>query len=93
MSKEDSQWRLPKTSSVEVKRKGGALYVLIPSEIAAFLQVEEGDKVSYIKDTKNKTVLMLNPSRLKVMIEGLGSAEIGFSVPKRLLKKVLSKSG
>lgn len=86
--------RLPRHRyAAEVKRKGGGLYVLIPSEIAKFLEVGERDKIIYLKDIENKVVLMLNPERVKVMIEGIGPAGLSFSIPKKLLEKIKSKDG
>lgn len=77
---------------MEVKRRGGGLYTLMPSELAKFLRVGEGDRIVYVKDLENKTVLILTPERVKVMIEGVGPAGIPFSIPRRILRKMASKS-
>lgn len=91
---EKTHLRLPRRRyAVEVKRRGGGLYVLIPSEIAKFLEVGERDKIIYFKDIENKIVLMLNPERVKVMIEGIGPAGLSFSIPKKLLEKIKPKDG
>lgn len=91
--KEDAQLKLPRRYTTKVTRKGGGLYTLLPAELAKFLDVEEGDKLVYIKDIDNKTVLMLNPERIKVMIEGIGPVGLSFSLPKKLLEKIKSKDG
>jgi antitoxin component of MazEF toxin-antitoxin module len=93
MSEGKSQWKLPKRFIVEIKRRGGGLYVLIPSEIAKFLGVGENDKIAFIEDLENKVVLILKPERVRVIITGLGPAELPFSIPKRILEKIASKSG
>jgi bifunctional DNA-binding transcriptional regulator/antitoxin component of YhaV-PrlF toxin-antitoxin module len=91
---EKTRLRLPRRRyAAEVKRKGGGLYVLVPSEIAKFLEVGEGDKVIYFEDIENKIVLMLNPERVKVMIEGIGPVGLSFSIPKKLLEKIKTKDG
>jgi len=91
--KEDAQLKLPRRYTTKVTRKGGGLYALLPAELAEFLDVEEGDKIVYVKDIENKIVLILNPSRVKVTIEGVGPAGLSFSIPKKLLKKLKSKDG
>jgi bifunctional DNA-binding transcriptional regulator/antitoxin component of YhaV-PrlF toxin-antitoxin module len=90
---EKSRLRIPRYSAVKVTRKGGALYVLVPAEIAKFLDVEEGDKLVYIKNIENKTVLMLNPDKVKITIADVGPVDFSFSLPQKLLKKVASKDG
>jgi hypothetical protein len=94
LNQEKLRLRLPRRRYiVEVKRRGGALYALIPSEIAEFLDVGEGSKIVYLKDMENKTILILNPKRVEVMIKGVGPAGIAFSIPKKLLEKIKTKNG
>jgi hypothetical protein len=93
MSEKNTQLKLPRRYATRVTRRGGGLYTLLPSELANFLDVGEGDKLVYIKDVENKTVLMLNPERIKVMVEGIGPAELSFLLPKKFLEKIKSKDG
>lgn len=78
-----------KTESV--RRRGGSLEITLPSQIAEFLDVGEGNKIALFKDEKHKLVIIINAKRANVVIPGFAESRLGFSISKELAEKLLAK--
>lgn len=76
--------------TMDVRRHGGSLEITLPSHVAKFLDVGQGDRVCFFKDEKHHLIVMVNGKDALGRLPGF-NFRMGFSVSKELMEKVLAE--
>jgi antitoxin component of MazEF toxin-antitoxin module len=87
----ESNLRIIGTRSVS--KRGGSLQVTIPETAAQFLELEKGDRLTFIIDKKRNCVIVGKPDAesMEVMFSAFGKASLELSISKELAEKMLKK--
>ncbi|MEM2673872.1 MAG: AbrB/MazE/SpoVT family DNA-binding domain-containing protein [Candidatus Bathyarchaeia archaeon] len=71
-----------------ISRKGGSIYVTIPSEVARLLELELGDHLAFFKDKETGDIVIKRVAPSYTTPEGFS-----FSISKELAKRLLEEKG
>ena len=70
--------RLDPIAVRQISKKGGSIYITIPSKVVELLKLELGDSLAFFKDKKSGEIIIKKVTTSYVTDEGFS-----FSIPKK----------
>ena len=76
-----------------ISKRGGSLQVTIPETVAQFLELEKGDRLTFIIDKKRNCVIIGKPdvATMRVTFSTFGEGQLELKISGELAEKLLGK--